>query len=81
MYVNSAFGICIRENIMEKLESVVSFYPQWVCNSSKFVSKFLRLAKMQVHSGLQKGTRNFNPFPNKYNLFETAKVCRQQFQI
>ena len=50
----------------------------------KFISEFLRFAEMQVHSvkaykkeqeiGLQKGTGNYNPFPNKYRFFETYET-------
>ena len=41
-----------------------------------YISKFLRFAKMQVHSvkGYNKGTGNINPFPNKSRLFETESL-------
>ena len=70
------FGTCILENTTENYEREISFYLKWVYNSLKSVCKFLRFAKMQVHSikGYKKGTGNFNPFPNEYRLFKTESL-------
>ena len=75
---NSAFGICIWKNTMEKNRKCHFFLSPIGLKSLKvYICKVLRFAKMQVHSvkGYKKGTGNINHFPNKRRLFETERVC------